>query len=127
MTPFIHRTRHCWALLLAFACLALPVRAQQTAEPSPPVAPDHVPGLGNNTPPADGTDSHMMRDMAKERNMMRQKQIIEDTNRLLDLAKQLKADVDKSNKDQLSLSVVDTANEIEKLAKSVKEKMRDGD
>jgi selenocysteine lyase/cysteine desulfurase len=64
--------------------------------------------------------------MSKERNALRQKEIIDDTEHLLDLAKQLKDAVDKSSKDQLSLAVVNEAAEIEKLAKVVKEKMRDG-
>jgi hypothetical protein len=64
--------------------------------------------------------------MSRDRNVLRQKEIIEDTNHLMDLVKQLKDAVDKSSKDQLSLSVVNTAGEIEKLAKSVKDKMRDG-
>jgi hypothetical protein len=68
----------------------------------------------------------MLHAMAKERSALRQKEIVDDTNQLLDLAKQLKAAVDKSSKDQLSLNVVATATQIEKLAKSVKEKMRDG-
>jgi hypothetical protein len=68
----------------------------------------------------------MLKDMSKERNAIRQKEIIDDTEHLLDLAKQLKDAVDKSSKDQLSLAVVNEAAEIEKLAKVVKEKMRDG-
>lgn len=80
--------------------------------------------FGSNT--SDPAQVRMVRDMLKQRNMLRQKEIVTDTNHLLDLAKQLKEDVDKSSKDQLSVSVVSTANEIEKLAKSVKEKMRDG-
>ncbi len=124
MTLFIRRTRPCLIFFLALACAVLPARTQQTG--APPTPPSQFPAA-QGAPPADNSDSHMMRDMEKERNIMRQKEIIDDTNRLLELAKQLKAAVDKSNKDQLSLSVVDTANEIEKLAKSVKEKMRDGD
>ncbi|HVU00085.1 MAG TPA: hypothetical protein VHE33_21480, partial [Acidobacteriaceae bacterium] len=67
-----------------------------------------------------------LREMSRDRNKLRQKEIVEDTNHLMDLVRQLKDAVDKSNKDQLSLSVVNTATEIEKLAKAVKEKMRDG-
>ena len=40
------------------------------------------------------------------------------------LANELKSQVDKSNKDTLSLDVVRKADEIEKLAHSVKEKMK---
>jgi hypothetical protein len=40
------------------------------------------------------------------------------------LANELQADVQKSNKDTLSLDVIRKADEIEKLAKSVREKMK---
>jgi hypothetical protein len=80
-----------------------------------------------NNGPADPNQAHMLHAMAKQREALRQKQIVEDTNHLLDLAKQLKDAVDKSSRDQLSLNVVNTAAEIEKLAKSVKQKMRDGE
>lgn len=85
------------------------------------------PAAFGNSAPVDPNQTHMMREMAKERSVLRQKEIVDQTNQLLDLAKQLKEAVDKSNKNQLSLDVVNTANEIEKLAKSVKQKMRDGD
>jgi hypothetical protein len=80
-----------------------------------------------NGPGADPAREHMMHGMVRARNEERQKEIIDDTQHLLDLAKQLQDDVAKSNKNELSLSVVNTAAEIEKLAKTVKEKMRDGD
>jgi hypothetical protein len=40
------------------------------------------------------------------------------------LSQELKAEVAKSNKDTLSLAVVKKAAEVEKLAKSLKERMR---
>jgi nitric oxide reductase activation protein len=58
------------------------------------------------------------------RNNERQKQLVSDTDKLVALANELKADVEKSNKDTLSLDVVRKADEIEKLAHSVKEKMK---
>lgn len=79
-----------------------------------------------NTNPPDPERAHMLRNMIQERNKIRQKQIIDDTQQLLDLAKELQEAVAKSNKNELSLNVVNTAAEIEKLAKTVKEKMRDG-
>ena len=66
----------------------------------------------------------MEANQVKTRNIERQKQIVEDTQKLLALANELKADVDKSTKDTLSLDVVKKADEIEKLAHSVKEKMK---
>lgn len=58
------------------------------------------------------------------RNVERQKQLVADTQRLLSLANELKSDVDKSTKDTLSLDVIRKADEIEKLAHTVKEKMK---
>jgi hypothetical protein len=63
-------------------------------------------------------------EQSKLRNTDRQRKLIEDTQKLLNLANELKADVDKSNKDMLSLDVIKKADEIEKLAHSVKEKMK---
>jgi hypothetical protein len=115
---------------LALACLVLlPAHAQSrpsgsaTGVSEPLATP---PPLSASVSPNDPNQAHMLHSMAKERNVLRQQQIVDDTNHLLDLAKQLKAAVDKSSQNQLSLNVVNTATEIEKLAKSVKEKMRDG-
>jgi len=58
------------------------------------------------------------------RNADRQKQLVADAQRLLSLANELKADVDKTTKDTLSLDVIRKADEIEKLAHNVKEKMK---
>jgi hypothetical protein len=49
---------------------------------------------------------------------------VEDTDKLLALATQLKQEVDKTNKDVLSVDVIRKADEIEKLAHSVKERMK---
>jgi cytochrome P450 len=47
-----------------------------------------------------------------------------DTEKLYKLTQELKAEVDKSNKDTLSVSVVKKAQEIERLAKSIKERSK---
>jgi len=47
-----------------------------------------------------------------------------DTDKLLKLSVELKAYVDKSDENVLSVDVIKRAEEIEKLAKSVKDKMR---
>jgi hypothetical protein len=49
-----------------------------------------------------------------------QKQLTQDTAKLLQLAKQLKEEVDKSDGNTLSVDVIKKATEIDKLAKSVK-------
>jgi hypothetical protein len=61
---------------------------------------------------------------AKLRNDERQKRLISDTDKLLALATQLHEDVGKTDKNILSLDVVKRADEIEKLAHSVKERMK---
>jgi hypothetical protein len=64
------------------------------------------------------------KDMAKKTNRERQAQLQRDTDNLVKLANELKQYVDKSNENTLSLDVVKKAEEIEKLARSVKDKMK---
>lgn len=60
----------------------------------------------------------------KARNEERQKQLKADTEKLLELATELKQYVDKTNESMLSIEVIKKTESIEKLAKSVREKMR---
>ena len=69
-------------------------------------------------------DPHRNEQQEKLRNNDRQKRLVADTDKLLVLATDLKAQVDKSNKDTLSVGVIKKAEEIEKLARSVKERMK---
>ena len=62
----------------------------------------------------------------KELNKKRQEEIRDDTQKLFQLATELKDAVDKSNEHELSLTVIKKAEEVEKLAKKVKEKMKEG-
>jgi len=62
--------------------------------------------------------------MRKKANLERQAAIKNDTDKLLRLAQELKQSVDKSSANVLSVDVVKKAEEIEKLAHSVKDKMR---
>jgi hypothetical protein len=54
----------------------------------------------------------------------RHKRLEQDVDKLLALTNELKTDVDKSNKDELSLDVVRKAGEIEKLAHDVQSRMK---
>ena len=65
----------------------------------------------------------MEKDMAKKANQQRQADLKRDTEKLFKLATELKDYVDKSNENVLSLDVLKKAEEIEKLARSVREKM----
>ncbi|WP_446743752.1 hypothetical protein [Silvibacterium acidisoli] len=105
-------------LLLPCFAIALMLGAQV----SPPV-PEAAQAPGHPIDPL--AKDHDVQ-MAMARNNSRQQQIQADAAKLLQLSQELKAEVDKSNKNELSLSVVKKAEEIEKLAKAVKTKMRDG-
>lgn len=96
---------------------------QQTPRPTPG-AQLPLPGGGNEDEPQDPMQRKVLHDAGKKRNEERQQQLKADASRLLALAQELKAEVDKSSKDTLSVDVVKKADEIEKLAKSVKEKMK---
>jgi hypothetical protein len=73
----------------------------------------------------DPSQKEMQERMAREANKKRQQDIREETDKLFQLAAELKAAVDKSNENLLSLDVVRKADEVEKLAKKVKEKMKE--
>jgi hypothetical protein len=64
------------------------------------------------------------RELAKKANAQRQQDIKKDTDQLLDLATELKQYVDKTNENIISLDVIKKADQIEKLAKSIKDKMK---
>jgi len=82
------------------------------------------PNMGQQTPAEDASRIRMEQDMAKKANQQRQAELKRDTEKLLKLATELKTYVDKSNENLLSVEVVNKAEEIEKLAHNVREKMR---
>ena len=91
---------------------------QVTSQPTSP------PGSLSPQRQEDEARAKMEKEMEKRRNEERQKQIKRDTEKLLQLATELKEYVDKSNENVLSMDVVKKADEIEKYAHSVKEKMK---
>jgi hypothetical protein len=108
------------AVVVMLVVGAARVQAQNPRMPPMP-QPPQVPG---QTSPEDETKSKMERDMAKKANQERQAALKRDTDKLLKLATELKNYVDKTNESVLSLEVVKKADEIEKLAHSVKDKMK---
>ncbi len=108
--------RIAWMLSLLFL-FALPSNAQRQTPP---------PRVDGTVAPADGDDARtqIARDMAKKANEERQAALKADTDKLVKLAGELKDYVDKTNENVLSLDVVRKAEEIEKLAHSVKDKMK---
>ena len=117
-----------WAAILLVSASLHVVHAQVMQPQQPQTRPSALPGAASNSP--NDEDNPLTRQMsvqaANKRNIQRQQQIVDDTTKLLQLAQQLKDEVDKSSKNTLSVSVIKKADEIEKLAKTVKEKMREG-
>ena len=89
---------------------------QDTAPPLPSAAPR------NDSDP--DIPAHAQKEMEKKANAQRQADLKRDAEKLLKLSTELKEYVDKSNENVLSVEVVVKAEEIEKLAHSVKVKMR---
>lgn len=63
-------------------------------------------------------------ELVVKQNLQRQQDIKKDTDQLLELATELKQYVDKTNENIISLNVIKKAEQIEKLAHAVKEKMK---
>jgi hypothetical protein len=108
---------------LLFLCtLALPGVAQQSPNGPPPSTNRGDP----NQPITDEDDARarITHDMEKKAAKERVAALKTDTDKLLKLSVELKQYVDKSDENVLSLDVIRKADEIEKLAKSVKDKMK---
>ena len=75
-------------------------------------------------PPRDPTLEKMKKNAEKQRNQQRQSALKKDTDQLFQLATDLKKAVDSSNENVLSVEVIRKTEQIEKLAKSVREKMK---
>ena len=93
----------------------------QSGAPRPP----HVRG-DFDVAPSNEEDSRqqIMHEMAKKANVERQTALRTDTDKLFKLATELKTYVEKSNEHVMSVDVIKKADEIEKLARSVKDKMK---
>lgn len=107
-----------WAWILSTLLLTAIFVAAQSRQ-GPPQRVD-----GTVVPPDDENRERLARDMAKKASQERQALLKSDTDRLVKLTAELKDYVDKSNENVLSLDVVKKAEEIEKLARSVKDKMK---
>ena len=110
----------CAANLYPIAAPQVPQSVQSTSAPK-----RTLPSVdGRDGDPDDPNAIVRQAQMARLQNNDRQKRIVDDTAKLLRLATELKADVDKSNKDQMSLEVIRKADEVERLAHDVKIRMR---
>jgi hypothetical protein len=91
-----------WSILL------LPLSGQAQQAPSPEAKPDSSTSTKTPLTPEE----------------QRKKDLEADTERLYKLTQELKAEVAKTDKNTLSVTVVKKAQEIERLAKSIKERSR---
>jgi hypothetical protein len=83
-----------------------------------------APFPGNQQRDEQAWEAQQRSEMAKQENLKRQQDLKKDTDKLLELATELKQYVDKTSENTLSVDVIKKAEEIEKLARSVKDKMR---
>ena len=115
----IYKWRSSLCILPLIALSPLLILAQQ----SPNQAPPHI---GDINPTVDEDEAHarLRQDMEKRAAKERVAALKHDTDKLLKLSLELKQSVDKSDENVLSVEVIKKAEEIEKLARSVKDKMK---
>ncbi len=120
-------------ILVFFLCGLSPSAGQQSAKPkdAPTVdvsAADPEPQNPRSPFPRREEDDPIRQDMEKRRqkalNKERFAELKRDTDKLLELATELKTHVDKADENMLSVDVVKKTEQIEKLAKSVRDKMK---
>lgn len=100
-----------YSFLFVLLCLATVSPAQRPPESDDPVTRE--------------TREKMERDQKKALNKERQESLKKDMAELYKLAGELKESVDKTDENMLSLQVVRKTEQIEKLARSIRNKMKD--
>jgi hypothetical protein len=111
--------------VLALFLLGCGIASAQNTIPRGLRGPAADPQFGQRRAGPTPLEKDMERERTKQQGKERQATIKRDTDKLLALATELKQYVDKTNENVLSVDVVRKAEEIEKLAHHVKEKMRD--
>jgi len=112
------------AMLLVL--LSLSGTGAQVAPPSSNQPTARTPALPNTAHPDDEDINPLARQLAEQqamrRNNQRQQQIVDDTTKMVHLAQLLKEEMDKGTMNHPGKK----AEEIERLAKEVKDKMKEG-
>ena len=115
MIPLTRRVRWSAILCVCIAGMLAPVGvAQQQSTPGKPAD-----AKSSDVKTEQTTPKVPLTPEEKKREELRA-----DTEKLYQLTKELQVEVAKSNKDTLSVSVIKKAQEIERLAKSIKERTR---
>jgi hypothetical protein len=138
LKPIFRLSPWVWGLCCLVVFMAAPMtivnsQVQQNGGlPNPPRDASGIPPLSpliNRHPDAnrileDAMKSQDNRKRFAELNLQRQKQMTDETAKLLQLAGELKAETVKSDKDTVSILEVRKAELIEKLARSVRDQMK---
>jgi HAMP domain-containing protein len=116
--------RLCLCILLGAVARgpSLSMRAQ-TADPRVGTRGSHLPepdDMNIN----DQSALEMARKQRKALNLQRQRQLVSDTDKLVRLATELRSDVNRTKPAESSTAGAQKADEIEKLARSVRDKMK---
>ena len=111
--------------------MAHSAQAQRPGEPQTTQG-AHIPDAqsSGSSSPLDAHEPDPLKDRLdaerlRAQNDDRHKRLVADADKLLALANELKAEVDKTNKNELSVTVVKKAAEMERLARDLKDRMRD--
>lgn len=108
---------------IAIVALLLPLMLCSLADAQSEKSGDSAQALGSQEQkPSDASTQQSAKPITPAE--ARQAQLTADIQRLYQLTQQLKDEVAKSNKDTLPLPIVKKAEEVEKLARSLKERMR---
>jgi vacuolar-type H+-ATPase subunit B/Vma2 len=95
--------------------------AQSGSQTAPATLPS-IDGSTHGVP--DTATARMQEKQVSAEEDMRRKRMLSDVDKLLVLATELKEEVDKSTKDEMSITAIKKATEMEKLAHDVKDRMR---
>ena len=121
--------RTVWGAVMAGALLSMcggRAEAQFSPGGSPSTAqPPAFPSPIGSDPRIPPVPTSVQEKMEAARTEERQRRLAADTQKLLDLATRLRADVDKADKNTLSMEVVRTTAEIQRLAKSIADREKE--
>jgi len=119
---FVCLRRSGWVVVLAVGVVCCSSALAQSMDPQTPDA--SMSGSRQQQDRDNPLTAQQRKAMVKKQNEMRQQEIKKDTDKLLELANELKQYVDKTNENIISLDVIKKAEQIEKLAHAVKDKMK---
>lgn len=101
-----------------WAQVSTPGASPGTGTPAPPIGAERLPE------PDDPYAGRMKREQAIAQQDDRRKKMVLDADRLLQLATDLKIEVDKSTRNETSVSAYNKADQIERLAHDVKQRLK---